>query len=85
MDPDPLTELVCRDLVETVTDYLEGAMPPADRARFEAHLETCPYCVDYVEQLRAIAGGLRGLPEESVAPANREAIVAAFRDWRGSL
>jgi len=30
--------LRCREFVELVTDYLEGALPAAQRDRFEAHL-----------------------------------------------
>ena len=31
-------ELVCQQVVELVTDYLEGALSEADRRRFERHL-----------------------------------------------
>jgi anti-sigma factor RsiW len=37
-------DLRCRELVELVTDYLEGALAPAERARFEAHVADCPGC-----------------------------------------
>ena len=47
--PDPLT---CRELVELITDYLEGAMPPDERARFEAHVAECDGCEAYVRQMR---------------------------------
>ena len=36
-------EMTCRELVEILTDYLEGALPRRDRERLEEHLETCPY------------------------------------------
>jgi anti-sigma factor RsiW len=45
-------EITCRELVEIITDYLEGTMPQAERRRFEAHLEGCPYCVTYLGQMR---------------------------------
>jgi anti-sigma factor RsiW len=38
----------CKELVELVTDYLEGALPADDAARFEGHLALCPPCVEYV-------------------------------------
>lgn len=76
-------ELACVELVETVTDYLEDAMPAPDRGRFEAHLETCEYCVEYVEQMRQIGGGaLRPLADETIAPPTRDALLDAFRGWR---
>jgi anti-sigma factor RsiW len=47
-----MTELNCNELVELVTDYLEDALPPADRARFEEHLADCPGCEAYLGQMR---------------------------------
>lgn len=85
VDRDRNEEFACRQLVEVVTEYLEGAMAAADRVRFEQHLAECPFCTEYVEQMRTIAGG--GLAEQatdSLAPARRAQLLAAFRDWRGT-
>jgi len=46
-------EIACRQAVGLVTDYLEGALSPAERARLEAHLADCDYCVEYLAQIRA--------------------------------
>jgi anti-sigma factor RsiW len=81
MTPPP-DELTCRELVELVTDYLEGALPDEERARFEAHLAECDGCAAYLAQMRdtlRIAGRLR---EESIAPEARESLLRAFRDWK---
>ena len=51
-------DLACVEVVEIVTDYLEGALPAAEALRLERHLATCPGCTEYLEQLRAIAGSL---------------------------
>jgi anti-sigma factor RsiW len=75
-------ELVCRDVVEVVTDYLEGAMAAEERQRFEAHLAECPFCVEYVEQMRTVGGALRGLSPDELPPERRDALLAAFRDLR---
>lgn len=45
--------LVCQEVVEMVTAYLEGALPRRDRRRFEAHLADCPHCAEYLAQMRA--------------------------------
>ena len=76
-------EITCKELVEVITDYVEGAMPQAERRRFEAHLETCPYCVNYLEQMRETIGTLGELREDAIAPDEREALLDAFHDWRG--
>jgi anti-sigma factor RsiW len=72
----------CRELVAVITDYIEGAMAADDRLRFEAHLEQCPYCVNYVEQIRATVDALGQLSEESIAPGARAGLLEAFRGWR---
>ena len=80
-DPEP-PEMPCRELVELVTDYLEGRLMPRDRARFEAHLAECEYCETYLEQMRQTIRVLGRLPEESLSIEARDALLAAFRDWR---
>jgi anti-sigma factor RsiW len=77
-------ELSCRELVELVTDYLEGALSRQERARFERHLAGCEGCTAYIEQMRAgiaVAGTLR---EEDLDPAARDALLEAFRNWHES-
>jgi anti-sigma factor RsiW len=75
-------EMACRELVEVVTDYLEGALPEHDRVRLEAHLAECPSCVNYIAQMRTTIEALGKLPAEPVDPAQQEALLEAFRDWR---
>lgn len=77
--PRPLT---CRELVELVTDYLEDALPPPERERFEAHLAVCEGCTTYLEQMRATIRVTGRLSEEQVSPEARERLLAAFRSWR---
>jgi anti-sigma factor RsiW len=72
----------CKELVELVTDYLEDAMPPEERQRFEQHLTICPGCVTYVQQMRQTVLTTGALREESVPPEAREALLGAFRDWK---
>jgi anti-sigma factor RsiW len=74
--------LICKELVELVTDYVEGTLSPEERRRFDEHLEICPGCVTYVEQMRATIAATGTLREESVAPAARDALLSAFRDWK---
>ena len=57
-------DLACTAVVEIMTDYLEGALPAAEARRLERHLETCPGCTEYLEQMRTVAGSLGGLAEE---------------------
>ncbi len=74
--------LACREVVELLSNYLEDALPAAERARVEAHLETCPECMAYLAQLRVTIGTLGRLREEDVPAGILERLVAAFRGWR---
>jgi hypothetical protein len=75
-------DLSCRELVEIVTDYLEGALAPEDRARFEQHLVLCDGCTIYVEQMRDTIRLVGTLREEDVPDEARDSLLAAFRSWR---
>jgi anti-sigma factor RsiW len=75
-------ELVCQEMVELITDYLEGALPRAQRRRFEAHLAACEHCSEYLAQMRvtiALSGRLR---DEDMTPAMREEFTDIYRRWR---
>jgi anti-sigma factor RsiW len=75
-------DLACTEVVELVTDYLEGALPDAERRRLEAHLESCPGCTEYVAQMSAVAGSLGGLREEGIPRDTRSSLIAWFRAAR---
>jgi anti-sigma factor RsiW len=75
-------DLTCQELVELVTDYLEGALPPAERARFDAHIAGCVGCRRYLEQMRQTIATLPRLTEETIQPEAREALLQTFRKWR---
>jgi anti-sigma factor RsiW len=75
-------ELSCQELVELVTDYLEGALPQLERERFERHLADCVNCETYLEQMRQTIELTGSLSPEAVSPAAEEALLRAFRDWR---
>ncbi len=45
-------EFSCQEMIEVVTNYLDEALPPDERRRFERHLSYCAGCSTYVDQLR---------------------------------
>ena len=80
--PDPLA---CREFVELVTDYLEGALPPEEVARIEHHLAGCDGCTEYLEQMRATIRTLAVTTQEpQLDPDSRERLLTMFRELRGS-
>jgi anti-sigma factor RsiW len=77
-----IPQMACQELVEMVTDYLDGALPEADVARLERHLEGCDGCTAYLEQIRVTIAVLGHLPPESLTPEATEKLMAAFAAWR---
>ena len=77
-------DLTCRELVELVTEYLEGALPLPDRRRFERHVRSCLVCPRYVEQIRTTIHALGRLGEENLKEPVRSTLLAAFRTWKSA-
>ena len=78
----PADQISCQELVELVTAYLEDALPPDERRRFENHLSACPHCRLYLEQMRQTIAATGTLTEEIIAPSAREELLRAFRTWK---
>ena len=74
--------LSCQDLVELVTDYLEGDLDERDLRAFERHLEHCDGCGEYVEQLRATIRLTGTLTLDDLSTEAESRLLQAFRDWR---
>jgi anti-sigma factor RsiW len=74
--------LSCRELVELVTDYLEGALSDADRARFERHIAGCEHCAAYLRQMRETIVLLGTLPADELSREAEDELRSAFRDWK---
>jgi anti-sigma factor RsiW len=75
-------EIACQEMVELVTDYLEGTLARRQRRRFEAHLAGCENCSEYLRQMRATIRLTGGLRVEDLSPAMREELTALYLRWR---
>ncbi|HEX6543411.1 MAG TPA: zf-HC2 domain-containing protein [Ktedonobacterales bacterium] len=75
-------KLSCQELIEMVTEYVEGTMPAAERARFEAHLSTCHGCRTYVAQMRRTIQLAGRLAECDLPDDAKEQLLRAFRTWK---
>ena len=76
--------LVCKEVVELVTDYLEGRLSRRDRKRFERHISGCEACTAYLASIRKTVAVTGRLTEEQIPAHIRDELVAAFRDWRSA-
>ena len=72
----------CNELVELVTDYLEGTLDMATRARFDMHLLDCDGCEHYLQQLRSTVQTMGRIEPERLDPMFRDQLLTAFRNWR---
>lgn len=75
-------DLVCQQVVELVTNYLEGALSSSTRRRFEAHLAGCPHCTEYLAQMRETIRVTGRLTPEDLTPRMREDLVDLYRRWQ---
>jgi anti-sigma factor RsiW len=75
-------DLVCQQAVELVTDYLEGSLSRRDRRRFEAHLQACPNCTAYVEQIRITIRLVGKIDTDELTPEAKEQLGDLYRRWR---
>jgi len=72
----------CKDLVELVTDYLEGKLGSVETTRFEEHLASCNGCAAYLEQMRKTIRIAGYLDERSMTQQELDDLLSVFRDWK---
>jgi len=77
-----MADLTCRELVELVTDYLEGSLSRRDRKRFEKHIDGCPNCRQYVAQFRETIRLTGTLREQDVSKEAAGELLAQFAAWK---
>jgi anti-sigma factor RsiW len=75
-------ELPCQEMVELITDYLEGALSRSQRRRFEAHLAGCEHCSEYLRQMRLTIEATGELREQDLTAEMQAEFGAIYRRWR---
>jgi predicted anti-sigma-YlaC factor YlaD len=76
------TDLTCQELVELVTEYLENALPPTDRTRFETHLDGCSGCRNYLKQIKHTISLTGQLTEATLDPQAKADLLKVFQNWK---
>ena len=77
-----VSDLACRELVQLVTDYLEGLLPAAERNRFERHIASCRGCAAYLQQMRALVRTSGRIAIGPVPPELPPELLRAFAAWK---
>ena len=73
--------LTCIELVELVTDYLEGDLSEDERARVERHLAGCDACTGYIDQMRVTIAVVGKIEVDDLSEAAKAELLNAFRGW----
>jgi anti-sigma factor RsiW len=76
------SSLSCQELIELVTDYVEGTLSPADHASFESHLGACMDCHNYLDQMRRTILLVGALAEQDIPDDAKDGLLHAFRHWK---
>jgi anti-sigma factor RsiW len=74
--------LACVEMVELVTEYLDGALAATDRARFETHIAGCAHCTAYLEQMRMTLDVVGHIEPDELDPETERGLLDAFKDWK---
>lgn len=81
---DAAHRVICQQVVELLGDYLEGGLDEPVRTDVDAHLESCPECRMFLEQLELTVTLVGELPApEELDPGTLELLVMTFRDVSG--
>jgi anti-sigma factor RsiW len=75
-------EVACRQAVDLMTEYVEGALSPRDRERFEVHLADCDHCVEYLAQIRAAIALVGHIEPDDLSDEALDELVGLYRSWR---
>ena len=75
-------EIPCQQVVELISDYLEGALSARDRRRLDAHLAACPHCSAYLAQMRETLRLTGRLVPEDLSPEMQREFSDVYRRWR---
>jgi anti-sigma factor RsiW len=77
---DSRVHVTCQEVVELITDYLEGALSPERAELFEQHVNFCDGCEWYLDQMRATIAAVGRIDEADMPDELRDRLLTAFRD-----
>jgi predicted anti-sigma-YlaC factor YlaD len=74
-------QLTCGELVDLVTEYIEGVLTDTERERFEEHFGGCEGCSNYLDQIRTTIELAGRVTVDDLRDETKIELLAAFRDW----
>jgi len=73
--------ITCREVVELLSDYLDGELPEPERVRVDEHLAGCDGCTMVLDELRETVRLTGMLTVEHLSEPQRTILLDAFRGW----
>ena len=77
-------QITCKELVELITDYLEGNLPEDLRAQVDRHIAGCDGCTNYLDQMQTTIQLTGRIQEENLSSKQRSDLLQLFRDWKNN-
>lgn len=78
----------CREVIERLTEYLEGGLSQVEASRLEAHLAGCAGCAGFLASLKSVRTGVGTLRADAVpeecSRALRSFLATARKGRHGS-
>jgi anti-sigma factor RsiW len=69
----------CKDVIDLLSDYIDGGLPPDEKDEFETHLKTCTACVEFLSSVRATRSQVKDLQCEDL-PTDVHRALRSFLD-----
>jgi anti-sigma factor RsiW len=81
MRPYRRRRFTCQEMVELMTDYLEGSLSWRQRRRFESHLSGCDHCTEFLRQMRTTIALTGSLADDDLSPTRQSELLVLFQRW----
>lgn len=73
----------CYEAIDLMGDAIEDSIAESARAGLEEHLDECPACRNYMDQLRLTRRALEHLPPPGSTGARRSELIDRFDEEFG--
>ena len=60
--------VTCKHSLSLLQEYLDGTLPPEEKAKLDRHFRACPPCIDFVRKYQATPGVCRKALAEDDMP-----------------
>lgn len=72
----------CREMLEHLSEYLDGELDSASCAEIESHMRGCEPCVAFLRSLRATVAHVASLPKPALSDEAKRACLEAYERYR---